>query len=37
MQSARERGVSAYLREGVVVAGLAVGVAVMYVTGLIVG
>lgn len=37
MQSAREHGFAAYLREGVVVAGLAVGVAVMYVTGLIVG
>ena len=37
MQSAGERGVGAYLREGVVVAGLAAGVAVMYVTGLIVG
>ena len=37
MQSARERGVSAYLREGAVVAGLATGVAIMYVTGMIVG
>jgi zinc transporter ZupT len=37
MQSARERGVAAYLREGAVVAGLATGVAIMYVTGMIVG
>jgi ZIP family zinc transporter len=37
MQSARESGVTAYLRDGVVVAGLAAGVAIMYVTGLIVG
>jgi ZIP family zinc transporter len=37
MQSAREGGVAAYLREGVVVAGLAAGVAIMYVTGMIVG
>jgi zinc transporter ZupT len=37
MQSARARGVSAYLREPAVVAGLAAGVALMYVTGLIVG
>lgn len=37
MQSARDRGVSGYLRDGVVVAGLATGVAIMYVTGMIVG
>ena len=37
MQSAGERGLSAYFREGPVVAGLAAGVAIMYVTGLIVG
>jgi zinc transporter ZupT len=37
MQSAGERGVAAYLREGHIVAGLAAGVLVMYVTGLIVG
>lgn len=37
MQSAGDRGVAAYLREGHVVAGLAVGVLVMYATGLIVG
>jgi ZIP family zinc transporter len=35
--SAGERGVSSFLREGHVVAGLAAGVLVMYVTGLIVG
>ena len=37
LQSAGERGITAYLREAHVVAGLAVGVLVMYVTGLIVG
>ena len=37
MQSAGERGLAAYLREAHVVAGLAVGVLMMYVTGLIVG
>ena len=37
MQSAGERGFSAYLREGHVVAGLVVGVLVMYATGLFVG
>jgi zinc transporter, ZIP family len=37
MQSAGERGLAAYLREGHIVAGLAAGVFVMYVTGLIVG
>jgi zinc transporter ZupT len=37
MQSARARGLSAYMREPAVVTGLAVGVAMMYVTGLIVG
>jgi ZIP family zinc transporter len=37
MQSAGERGLAAYLREGHIVAGLAAGVLVMYVTGLIVG
>ena len=37
MHSAGERGVSAFVREGHVVAGLAAGVLVMYVTGLIVG
>ena len=37
MQSAGERGLAAYLREAHVVAGLAVGVLVMYATGLIVG
>jgi ZIP family zinc transporter len=37
MQSARERGLAGYLRDGSVVAGLAAGVVIMYVTGLIVG
>jgi zinc transporter ZupT len=37
MQGARDRGVAAYFREGPVVAGLAAGVAIMYVTGLIIG
>ena len=37
MQSARARGLTAYMREPAVVTGLAVGVALMYVTGLIVG
>jgi zinc transporter, ZIP family len=37
MQSAREGGLGAYLREGAVVGGLALGVAIMYVTGLVVG
>ncbi len=37
MQSAGERGLTAYFRETPVVTGLAVGVVVMYVTGLIVG
>jgi zinc transporter ZupT len=37
MQSARDHGVAAYLREGAVVAGLATGVLIMYTTGLIVG
>jgi zinc transporter, ZIP family len=37
MQGARDGGVTAYLRDGVVVAGLAAGVGIMYVTGLIVG
>jgi len=37
MQSAGERGIAAYLRDGHIVAGLAAGVLVMYVTGLIVG
>jgi zinc transporter, ZIP family len=36
-QSAGESGLAAYIRETHVVAGLAVGVLVMYVTGLIVG
>lgn len=36
-QGAGENGLSAYLREGPVVAGLIVGVLVMYVTGLVVG
>jgi hypothetical protein len=35
--SAGERGLAAYLREAHVVAGLVVGVLVMYVTGLVVG
>lgn len=35
MQSAGARGLAAYLREGPVVAGLAAGVAIMYVTGLV--
>ena len=35
--SAGERGISAYFREAHVVGGLAVGVLVMYLTGLIVG
>ena len=35
--SAGERGVSAYFREAHVLSGLAAGVAVMYVTGMIVG
>jgi zinc transporter, ZIP family len=37
MQSAGDRGLTAYLREAHVVAGLAIGVLVMYVTGLVVG
>ena len=37
MQSAGTGGVTAYLRERAVISGLAVGVAIMYVTGLIVG
>jgi zinc transporter, ZIP family len=37
LQSAGDRGLTAYLREAHVVAGLAVGVLVMYATGLIVG
>jgi zinc transporter ZupT len=37
MQSAREQGIGAYLRDGAVVAGLAAGVLIMYTTGLIVG
>ena len=37
VHSAGERGVAAYFREAHVVAGLAAGVLVMYVTGLIVG
>jgi zinc transporter, ZIP family len=37
MQSAGGGGLSAYLREGPVMAGLTCGVAIMYVTGLIVG
>ena len=37
MQSAGEGGITAYLREVHVVGGLAAGVLVMYVTGLIVG
>lgn len=36
-QSAGEHGLSGYLRQGPAVAGLALGVAIMYVTGLIVG
>lgn len=36
-QSARETGVAAYLRQGVVVGGLAAGVAIMFVTGLLLG
>lgn len=36
-QSAGERGLAGYLREGPAIAGLAVGVLIMYVTGLIVG
>jgi hypothetical protein len=36
-QSAGSSGVTAYFKEGAVVSGLAVGVAIMYVTGLIVG
>lgn len=37
MQSAGDRGLTAYLREAPVVAGLAIGVLVMYATGLVVG
>ena len=37
MQSAGERGLTAYFREAHVVGGLAVGVLLMYATGLIVG
>lgn len=37
MQSAGGIGVTGYLRERAVIGGLAVGVAIMYVTGLIVG
>jgi zinc transporter ZupT len=36
MQSAGREGLTAYLRERAVIAGLAVGVAIMYVTGLII-
>jgi zinc transporter ZupT len=36
-QTAGERGLSAYLQQGPAVAGLALGIAIMYVTGLIVG
>lgn len=36
-QTAGERGLSSFLREGHVVAGLVVGVLVMYATGLVVG
>ena len=36
-QSAGERGLSGYLKQGPAVAGLAIGVLIMYVTGLIVG
>jgi zinc transporter, ZIP family len=37
MQSARDHGIAAYLRDRAVVAGLAAGVLIMYTTGLIVG
>jgi ZIP family zinc transporter len=37
VHSSRERGVTAYFREGHVLSGLAAGVTVMYLTGLIVG
>jgi ZIP family zinc transporter len=37
MQGAGAQGLTAYLRERAVVSGLAAGVAIMYVTGLIVG
>ena len=37
MHSAGERGVAAYVREPHVMSGLAVGVAMMYVTGMLVG
>jgi ZIP family zinc transporter len=37
LQSAGDRGLTAYLREAHVVAGLAIGVLVMYATGLVVG
>ena len=37
MQSAGTNGLTAYLRERPVISGLAAGVAIMYVTGLIVG
>jgi hypothetical protein len=37
MQTAGGHGVTAYLRERAVISGLAAGVAIMYVTGLIVG
>jgi zinc transporter, ZIP family len=36
-QSAGERGLTAYLKQGPALAGLAIGVLIMYVTGLIVG
>ena len=36
-QSAGERGLSTYLRQGPALAGLTAGVMIMYVTGLIVG
>jgi zinc transporter, ZIP family len=36
-QSAGDRGLSGYLKQGPAVAGLAIGVLIMYVTGLIVG
>jgi zinc transporter, ZIP family len=37
MQSAGAAGVTAYLRSGAVIGGLAAGVSIMYVTGLLVG
>ena len=36
-QGARDQGLAQYLRQGEILSGLAAGVAIMYVTGLMVG